>query len=125
MTFPPRHIGDLASQDRPQPGLSLTFRLGTALVPVLMGLEHRLLHQVGRVGQAPMASVQVQSRQKQQVAAILLHLGLVVVGVWSHDHSPSYPDASRRRTEPRWAGKRVCPCQPAPVIGPTSRSETF
>src|SRR5262249_36967319 len=80
-------VGHHPSQDLPQPGRLFGRALAAELLPRRVGLEQRLLHQVGWVELGLEARIELEPRQQPQVLAETLEVQSLRRGVGAHARS--------------------------------------
>jgi hypothetical protein len=68
----PRRVDERVGQDAAQPAGLLGRRVAAELLAVLVRLDQRLLHDVGRIDLAGQARVELEPRQQVQVVAVVL-----------------------------------------------------
>ena len=91
---PPGRRRQGVRQDGAEPGQPLAFGPAPELVPPLVGLQDRLLDDVGGVELRAQAGAHLEPDEQQEVIAVVLDRADVVASVWSHRSAPSLPSIS-------------------------------
>ena len=94
-------IDEAACQDRAQPRPQLEIGLATKLVESLMGLQERLLDDVGGVELPAQPGIELQLSQQPQILAVVLQRTRVTRGAFVHRAAYLRRRTSRKKLTPR------------------------